>query len=288
MATVKDKDERSFYGSGKVYTEKLASKEYPIFTKNNALKMLKLLMVKENQLGYLKGGFRFGIETEKLSDQSDLGEMKIDTLTKENGNCNFNLFNANGETIARTYPTGKRVEVTDGDNTVNVTEVGGLQNMDDSAFIIAFHHQDKEHGDSIAVCVGKNMQGFETNWTPEQVTPFSCQFEAQPYDKSGKLYMLVETPVGYPWTDFDEEDEAILEVESITVSTQPTKTTYSIGEALDVTGAKITVTYSDSSTKEIDVTADMCRGFDSSEAGVNKVTVIYKFETAAFNVTVSE
>lgn len=280
-------DERSFYGSGKVYTMKLTNPEYPIFTRNNIIKMLKILMTKENQLGYVKGGFKFGLETEKLDDQSDLGEMKINIITKEKGTATFALFNANGETIARVYPTGHSEDIEDDDGTVSVTEVGGLEHMDDSLFLIAFHHQDKTNGDSIAVAVGKNMQGFEANWTPDSVTPFQCQFECQPYSKSGKVYSQVETPVGYPWTDFTDEDEEALEIESIAVTTQPTKTTYNVGDTLDVTGAKITATYSDSTEKVIDVTADMCSGFDSSTAGTKTVTVIYRWEKATFTVTVS-
>ena len=278
-------DERSFYGSGKVYGKKLENISYPIFTKENILSKLAELMVPENLMGYVKNGFTYSLETESLDDQSDLGEMKVNIITKEKGKCTFALFNANAETIAKWYPTGAVNTVTSGGNTVKVAEVGGLGNMDDSQFLIAFHHQDTNNGDSIAVMVGKNMKGFDAAWTPGQVTPFSCEFEAQPYTKKGRIYMQVDTPVGYPWTDFDDDDDVT--VSSISVTTQPTKTTYSVGESLDVTGAKITVTYSDTTTEVKDVTAAMCSGFDSSTAGSKTVTVTYGGKTDTFTVTVS-
>ena len=279
-------DERSFYGSGKVYGKKLTAVSYPIFTKDNILAKLAELMVPENLMGYVKNGFTYSLETESLDDQSDLGEMKVNIITKEKGKCTFALFNANAETIANWYPTGVTDDVTSADGTVRVAQVGGIGNMDDCQFIIAFHHQDKANGDSIAVCVGKNMKGFDAAWTPGQVTPFACEFEAQPYTKKGRIYMQVDTPVGYPWTDFDDDDDSA-SVTSISVTTQPTKTSYTVGESLDVTGAKITVTYSDSTTAVVDVTAAMCSGFDSSTAGTKTVTVTYQGKTDTFTVTVS-
>lgn len=76
-------------------------------------------------------------------------------------------------------------------------------------------------------------------------------------------------------------------VSSIAMKTQPTKTTYSTGESLDVTGAVITATYSDSSTQDVNVTTAMCSGFDSSTTGSKTVTVTYEGKTTTFTVTVS-
>ena len=273
---------KTFYGSGKVYGVKLSNITYPILSKAAILANLASWMVEENQMGYVKGGFKFSISTETLDDQSDLGEMRVNLITKEKGTANFALFNANAETVAKWYPTGSVDTIADTHGTVEVAEVGGIQNMDDSMFIIIFHHQDTNNGDTIAVSVGKNMQGFDAEWTPDKVTPFACQFECQPYDNTGKLYMQVDTPVGYPWSDFGG-----VTVSSIAMKTQPTKTTYTVGEELDVTGAVITATYSDSSTADVTVTSAMCSGFDSTTAGSKTVTVTYESKTTTFTVTVT-
>ena len=276
-------EKRTFYGSGKVYGVKLTSIVYPILSKATILSQLATWMVEANQMGYVKNGFKFSVSTETLDDQSDLGEMRVNLITKEKGTANFALFNANAETVAKWYPTGSISTVASASGSVKVAEVGGISNMDDSLFVIIFHHQDTQYGDTIAVSVGKNMQGFDAEWTPDKVTPFACQFECQPYDDTGRLYMQVDTPVGYPWADFSGAT-----VSSISMKTQPTKTTYDIGETLDVTGALITAAYSDGSSVDVSVTADMCSGFDSSTAGEKTVTVTYESKTTTFTVTVSE
>lgn len=76
-------------------------------------------------------------------------------------------------------------------------------------------------------------------------------------------------------------------VSSIAMKTQPTKTTYSVNDELDVTGAVITATYSDTTTEDVNVTAAMCSGFDSSTTGEKTVTVTYESKTTTFTVTVS-
>ena len=74
---------------------------------------------------------------------------------------------------------------------------------------------------------------------------------------------------------------------SIAMKTQPTKTTYSTGDALDVTGAKITVTEYSGTSEDVNVTSDMCSGFDSETAGTKTVTVTYRGQTTTFTVTVA-
>lgn len=100
MASKMTKD--TFYGSGKVYSVAYTD---GMINKTDILEKLETIMVEDNQIGFLKNGFTFTIETETLSDQSDLGEMKIDTITKEKGKCDFALFNASLDVIAEQYPS---------------------------------------------------------------------------------------------------------------------------------------------------------------------------------------
>ena len=78
-------------------------------------------------------------------------------------------------------------------------------------------------------------------------------------------------------------------VSSITVTTAPTKTDYTVGEELDMTGAVITATYDDETTG--DVTAFVSTDAEEvlAHAGNNKaVTVSYMGKTATFNVNVAK
>ncbi|MGN1416935.1 MAG: hypothetical protein ACI4XF_08830, partial [Oscillospiraceae bacterium] len=193
MAKKMTKD--TFYGSGKVYS---VAYEEGMIDKDSILAKLEEIMVEDNQIGYLKNGFTFTVETETLTDQSDLGEMKIDTITKEKGKCDFSLFNASLAVIAEQYPTAKIASDTED---ATIMEVGGLAGMDDTKHVIVFHHHDTQEGDTIAISVGKNMSGFSTAWKQDSVTPFPCSFEAQPYNDSGRFYMMVKTPVSKKWAD---------------------------------------------------------------------------------------
>ena len=79
------------------------------------------------------------------------------------------------------------------------------------------------------------------------------------------------------------------EVSSIEVSKNPTKTSYFTGSKnLDVTGGKLKVTYSNGTSEEVDMKADMCSAVDLSTAGTKTVTVTYQGKTTTFDVTVSD
>ena len=88
------------------------------------------------------------------------------------------------------------------------------------------------------------------------------------------------------WTSGGTEG-IVWDAKSIAMKTQPTKTTYSTGDALDVTGAKITVTELDNTSEDVNVTSAMCSGFDSTTAGTKTVTVTYRGQTTTFTVTVT-
>ncbi|MBQ2253516.1 MAG: bacterial Ig-like domain-containing protein, partial [Clostridia bacterium] len=78
------------------------------------------------------------------------------------------------------------------------------------------------------------------------------------------------------------------ELESIAVTTLPTKTEYlecAPGE-FDPAGGKLTLTYDDESTKEIDLSEAVVTGFDDTVVGPQTLTVTYDGLTCTFDVTV--
>ena len=83
-----------------------------------------------------------------------------------------------------------------------------------------------------------------------------------------------------------EFEYSVKTVSSIAMLNNPTKTTYNVGESLNVSGGQITVTYSDTSTRTVNITTPMCSGFDSSEAGTSTVTVTYGGKTTTFSTTI--
>ena len=80
------------------------------------------------------------------------------------------------------------------------------------------------------------------------------------------------------------------DMEGIIVNTNPTKTTYTRGESLDLTGGEITAIYEDNSTENIlmvDKSVSVT-GYNPNTLGNQNITVTYKGKTATFNITVIE
>ncbi|MBQ8752062.1 MAG: bacterial Ig-like domain-containing protein, partial [Clostridia bacterium] len=108
----------------------------------------------------------------------------------------------------------------------------------------------------------------------------------KPYVKSGSAWGVGD--LRYNNFYIDVVVPAAVTLESIAVTTAPTKAVYELNTALDVTGGKLTLTYSDGSTKEVDMTADMVSGFDSATSGEKTLTVAYEDKTTTMAVTVNE
>lgn len=111
-----------------------------------------------------------------------------------------------------------------------------------------------------------------------------CSFTAaaMPTRKDGKWWEMVLNKTAKPI-------ELTSDLESIAVTTQPTKASYTVGEALDLAGMIVTGTYSDGSKKELSVTMSNITGFSSSEQNPSQeVTVTVGDKTATFTVAITE
>lgn len=188
---------QTYYGSGTVYEMVYNSATVTIPTTTADLKtFVEANATTANQIGFLKNGFQVAVTTENLEDQSDLGEMKVSLITSESGTMTFALFNSNGETLSRLYPTAKTT--VDGKTTV----VGGLGNAAQNDHVIIFvSAQKNEDGERTCfVAVGKNNSGFNINWNPSSVEPFSCEYTIVPFGTDGEMFTIgdVATAENYP------------------------------------------------------------------------------------------
>ena len=76
-------------------------------------------------------------------------------------------------------------------------------------------------------------------------------------------------------------------VSSISVKSKPSKLSYKVGDKLATKGLKITVRYSNKTTKTL-TSGFTCSPVKLSKAGTQKITVNYKGKKTSFNVTVSK
>jgi hypothetical protein len=81
------------------------------------------------------------------------------------------------------------------------------------------------------------------------------------------------------------ESDAVLQ--SIAVTSQPTKTVYALGDALDLDGLAVTGTYSDGTTKTETVSLADISGYNADMAGTQTLTVTVGGKTATFTVSVN-
>lgn len=197
---------KTYYGSGRVYTFDFDAEKFPKIadikniTEPEAAAVIKFIdenMTADNQIGYLKDGYQISVSTSNLSDKSDLGEMKVDAITDEKATAQFKLFNANGETIAKQYPTAEHG--TDTASGFSFTQVGGLNNLDETIHVIIFRHSDKKYGDTVTISAGKNTSGFDAVWKQDSVTPFPCTYELEPYDDDGHFLIIADCKAGHVW-----------------------------------------------------------------------------------------
>jgi hypothetical protein len=77
-------------------------------------------------------------------------------------------------------------------------------------------------------------------------------------------------------------------LQSITITSQPTKTIYVRGEALDISGLVVTGTYSNGTTKAETISLANISGYNANTTGMQTLTVTLNDKTATFSVTVND
>ena len=82
----------------------------------------------------------------------------------------------------------------------------------------------------------------------------------------------------------EEHPETQKTATGISISSKPTKTTYTIGENFDRTGLKVLLVYSDNTTQDVTARVEI-EGFSSSAAGDCTITVFYADEANYFEET---
>lgn len=196
----KKQTNKTLYGSGKVYSTDFVESEFPVvadFSKLTELESkaiydyIKSVCIADNRIGLIKGGYQYQLATENLSDQDDLGELKVDTIKKETGTANFSLFNVDGQIIAEQYPTAEYSACSDGSS---LAAIGGLEHIDETVHVIIFERIDKKNGNTYVIAAGRNISGLTINYNLDSVGTLPVSIACEPLNERGNLVWFYTPP----------------------------------------------------------------------------------------------
>ena len=198
----------------------------------------------------------------------------------------YNKATTTAQNLTITYTDNDSNSYTNGDNFTANLQVT-LMNTVSGITITPPTKTTYNHGDSLDLTGGEINLTYEdgtsgtldiskatiteSDGSPLNMSPASYGKE-QKVDKTLKIEYSKDGQTGtvnYPIT-------IINDIKSIAVHDPATKTTYNIGDTLDVTGLSILVTRATGTPKLVTVTPDMITGFDSSKENTNlSLTISY-------------
>ena len=138
----------------------------------------------ENLIGRIKGGASIEYTTEKYEDEDDLGYVVIEDITKEKVILKTGVMTWDGDTLAK---LGTTVRSTTGADGMATVKLGGLGNQTNTRWVIGFEHKDKNLR---VIIVGRNTEGFTSDFKQDSATVIDCQFRAEASDSEGTLVIM--------------------------------------------------------------------------------------------------
>ena len=143
-----------------------------------------------------------------------------------------------------------------------------------------------EYGESLDLTGGniQKIMASGTATTPIALTDSRVKLSIFNPNKEGAQTINVA------YEGFTEKFGVIVEdnLQSIKIKTEPTKTKYKYGEALDITGGQISAIKSSGKAENIDITTSMVSGYNPNKLGKQTITITYKGKTTQYSVEVED
>ena len=143
-----------------------------------------------------------------------------------------------------------------------------------------------EYGESLDLTGGniQKIMASGTATTPIALTDSQVKLSTFNPNKEGAQTINVA------YEGFTEKFGVIVEdnLQSIKIKTEPTKTKYKYGEALDITGGQISAIKSSGKAENIDITTSMVSGYNPNKLGKQTITITYKGKKAQYSVEVED
>lgn len=146
------------------------------------------------------------------------------------------------------------------------------------------------HADSTFVNVAATAADLAGNtvqvaWDGKFVTlhDYDTTIFAPTFDSVG--YTMLVCKICNDTTYVDSVPVLEVKIVDVAFSNLPKKLDYTEGDKIDLTGAKLTLTFNNGTTKVVDLTSAMISGFDPKKAGKQTITVTYVEDGETFTFT---
>lgn len=170
-------------GSGKLFAV--------TFTSTSAIPDLDTMCVEANRLGWIKGGASVEYTPSSQEVKDDLGMVSKIIVTQEEAILKTGIMTWNGETLAKLCDTGR--VTTDTTNHIRTCKIGGIDNADNTDYVIVFEYDDVADGKKWIRIVGRNSGGFSFSFKADEATVIDAEFHCAPkLDAAGTLIELIE------------------------------------------------------------------------------------------------
>lgn len=179
---------RIVLGSGKLYVVEAVAAQgggYTIPADNT-------IETSANQLGYIQGGATLEYTPEFYEAKDDLGYVSKKYLTDEQAILRSGIMTWNGETLEKLASTATVTTDDENNPTKRTVKIGGIDNYDNTQYVIRFVHEDETDGDIRLTIVGSNESGFEMQFAKDAETVINAEFKAVPNDNTGTLIIYEE------------------------------------------------------------------------------------------------
>lgn len=178
--------ERIVLGSGKLYCVAASPAQgggYTIPADNT-------IETTSNLLGWIQGGATMEYTPEFYVAKDDLGKVSKKYLTDEDVTLKSGIMTWSADTLAKLAATATVVEPTSPATSPTILKIGGIDNFDNTQYVLRFVHEDEEDGDIRVTIVGSNEAGFSIAFAKDKETVIDAEFKAVPHDSTGTLVQI--------------------------------------------------------------------------------------------------
>ena len=261
-------------GDSNQYFAVFYTDHFSTYTIGEEPKVLKEISIKSNpsKVEYLEGKDAFDVTGGKITLKYESGKTEDIDMTKDMVS-GFDNTKVGKQTLTVTYE-GKTATF---DVTIKAKSLAGISIKSNPSKV-----EYLEGKDTLDVTGGKITLTYD-NGTTEDIDLTKDMVSGFDNTKVRKQTLTVTYEGKTATFDVTVKAKSLSE---ISIKSNPTKLEYVEGTDLDVTGGKITLTYDNGTTEEVDLTKEMISGFDNTKVGKQTLTVTYEGKTATFDVTI--